>query len=150
MSQNSGGWYLNLTSSQNTSRAVYLNLSPQGSNPGPGSYKVFMYVACNLRDPSVRLLDMKNPSEPYFPATASCPLAVQFEVGSKKYLLRMNANDGTDDVIVTRLSETAWQILPSATSGSNRARLFLQGKGNTGLVAQGVYYMSFSIDVTTQ
>ena len=87
MSQNSGGWYLDLRS-QNT-RTVYLNFTgngitgtgpaPSGTpfNPGSGPYKVFMYSACNLYTPSVRLLDMDVNT------SATCPMAVWFEVGGK-------------------------------------------------------------------
>ena len=37
--------------------------------------------------------------------SATCPMAVWFEAGGKKYLLRMNSNQdvGTNDVIITRL-----------------------------------------------
>ena len=37
---------------------------------------------------------------------------------------------------------------PAQRECGNRARLSYQGKGNAGLVKQGDYYMSFSIDLT--
>ena len=115
------------------------------------NYQVFMYTACNFPNyGNISLLTM--PADDADRATTvPCPMAVQFDAGGKNYLLRMNSDQdaGTDDVNITRLvGGTTWQIRPSETGVSNIARLSYQGKGNTGLVKQGDYYMSFSIDVT--
>ena len=152
-------WYLDLRNSQNT-RMVHLNFTGNGiAGTGPlpsglsGSYKVWMYTPCNTGNYNVNLLEMPiNTPTP-------CPMAVWFEAGGKRYLLRMNSYaDGStvDDVKITRLVEgtveapvTTWQIRPN-DGVSNRARLFLQGKGNAGLVPQGDYNMSFSIDLVSQ
>jgi hypothetical protein len=161
-------WYLDLRNSQNT-RTVHLNFTGNGIagtgpptndlvnppvNPGSGDYKVWMYTPCNTGNYDVNMLEMENG-----PLNAKpCPMAVWFETSGKRYLLRMNSYaDGVDvdDVLITRLVEgtveapvTRWQIRPS-DGVSNRARLFYQGKGNTGLVKQGDYNMSFAIDLTT-
>ncbi len=84
-------------------------------------------------------------------------MAVWFEAGGKRYLLRMNSYAGRigtgrrEDHAPRRgaVPVTTWQIRPS-DGVSNRARLFLQGKGNAGLVPQGDYNMSFSIDLVNQ
>ena len=152
-------WYLDLRNSQNT-RMVHLNFTGNGIantgpnngtpvNPGSGNYKVWMYTPCNFDNyNNVNLLTMPlttalNPPVP-------CPMAVQFEAGGKRYLLRMNSFQDllTNDVTIARPSSTTWLIRPSALSGSNRARLHLQGKGNAGLVPQGDHNMSFDITLT--
>jgi len=151
-----GVWYLG-----SAPRTVFLRfdgtvtgngIANTGPNSGPplnlgaANYQVLMYTACNFPPyGSVSLLTMQVSN-----TLVPCPMAVQFATGGKQYLLRMNENlDGdteVDDVNITHPTSTTWHIEPSA-GVSNRARLFLQGKGNAGLVPQGDYNMSFSIDV---
>jgi hypothetical protein len=162
-----GDWELDMFTTNNTTRAVQLDLSEPiaGSGPNGGApivpfaapQKVRARLIAKCASYGVRMQDLLNGQ------TVSCPLAVRFDYGGQAYRLVMNPDNFLDTrsiyVSCIRSDSTGkcnqWKLEPSELQGDGTRKSIAKllklttVKGKAVEENQGNFYLSFSITATT-